>query len=92
MAHDTRTQTRLLLTAGLYAVAGVLTWVAAPFPAEWEPLKLLGFFLLAWIAESDMVPIPQLNIHLTVSFAVLLTNILILGPLPAPWWRAPRRW
>ncbi|MFO7255457.1 HD-GYP domain-containing protein [Limnochorda sp.] len=83
MAHDTRTQTRLLLTAGLYAVAGVLTWVAAPFPAEWEPLKLLGFFLLAWIAESDMVPIPQLNIHLTVSFAVLLTNILILGPLPA---------
>lgn len=80
---DRKTRARILLTVLVYGAVGVLTWVSRNYPADWHFPQLLAFFVMAWLAESDTVPIPQLNAYLSVSFAVFLVAIMMLGPLPA---------
>lgn len=82
MAGDTKVRYRLGLTAGLYLALACLAWPAAQYPANWDLLQITVLFAMAWLSESDMVPIPQLNVFLSVSFAVFLAGIMILGPLP----------
>lgn len=83
MKLEAKNRKRLILTALLWISAGVLTWTALRFPAYWDVSGFSLFLVLAWLAESDQVRLPQLGVSLSLAFSVFLAALLVFGPLPA---------
>lgn len=83
MKFEAKNRKRLLLTTLVWILAAVLTWKCSGFPARWDRIGLALFLVMAWLAESDTVRIPQLGLSLSLSFSVYMAALLVFGPLPA---------
>ena len=83
MKSQASNRKRLILTSALGVTAILLTWAALRLPAHWDLGEFLVFMVLAWVAEADTVRIPQLRVNLSLSLAVFVAALMILGPLPS---------